>query len=206
MQQEKQDLTLLLLLSIFTLLPTLFLTLSHYTAATYRVGSSHSDRQHQPGTRRFDQDQPEECLSELDRPEWGDRVQKEKESITMSVFIIVIQVALGLLFVAIGTMTATGRKMFVENFQRFGYPQWFRVVTGSLEVLGGLGLLIGIWLPWLAELASAGLSLLMLGAVLTHVRTRESWQKIAFPFMVGALAVLVAISYWPMFLHLITRL
>jgi putative oxidoreductase len=123
----------------------------------------------------------------------------------MSIPIIILQVVLGLLFVAIGSMTVAGRKMFVESFRRFGYPQWFRVVTGSLEVLGGLGLLIGIWVPWLAELASAGLSLVMLGAVFTQVRTRESWQKIAFPFLAGALAVLVAVSYWPTFLHLVTR-
>jgi putative oxidoreductase len=62
----------------------------------------------------------------------------------MSIPIIVVQAVLGLLFVVIGSMTVAGRKMFVENFRRFGYPQSFRIVTGSLEVLGGLGLLIGI--------------------------------------------------------------
>ena len=119
----------------------------------------------------------------------------------MSILIIILQVVLGLLFVAIGSMTVAGRKMFVENFQRFGYPQWFRVVTGALEVLGGLGLLIGIWFPLLAALASAGLTLVMLGAVFTQVRTRESWQKVAFPLLVGLLAVVVAVSYWPTLLH-----
>jgi putative oxidoreductase len=123
----------------------------------------------------------------------------------MSILIIMIQVVLGLLFVGIGSMTIAGRKMFVENFRRFGYPQWFRTVTGSLEVLGGIGLLIGIWLPWLAALASAGLTLVMLGAVLTQVRTRESWQKVAFPLLVGVLAVVVAVSYWPAFLQLVGR-
>jgi len=49
----------------------------------------------------------------------------------MSILIIIVQVVLGLLFVGIGSMTVAGRKMFVENFRRFGYPQWFRVVTGS---------------------------------------------------------------------------
>ena len=38
----------------------------------------------------------------------------------MSIPIIVVQVILGLLFVAIGSMTVAGRKMFVENFRRFG--------------------------------------------------------------------------------------
>jgi putative oxidoreductase len=123
----------------------------------------------------------------------------------MSILIIIVQVVLGLLFVLIGSMTVAGRKMFVDNFRHFGYPQWFRVVTGSLEVLGGLGLLIGIWLPWLAALASAGLILVMLGAVVTEVRTREPLQKIVLPIVLGALAIVVAISYWPTFLHLIVR-
>jgi len=119
----------------------------------------------------------------------------------MSILIIIIQVVLGLLFVGIGSMTIAGRKMFVENFRRFGYPQWFRIVTGSLEVLGGIGLLIGIWLPWLSALASAGLTLVMLGAVFTQVRTKESWQKIVVPLVVGVLSIVVAVSYWPMLLH-----
>ncbi len=123
----------------------------------------------------------------------------------MSILIIIVQVVLGLLFVLIGSMTVAGRKMFVDNFRHFGYPQWFRVVTGSLEVLGGIGLLIGIWLPWLAALASAGLILVMLGAVVTEVRTREPLQKIVLPIVLGALAIVVAISYWSTFLHLIVR-
>jgi putative oxidoreductase len=119
----------------------------------------------------------------------------------MSIPIIIVQVVLGLLFLGIGSMTVAGRKMFVENFRRFGYSQWFRIVTGSLEALGGLGLLIGIWLPWLSALASAGLTLVMLGAVVTEVRTREPLQKIAFPIVLGALAIVVAVSYWPTLLH-----
>jgi putative oxidoreductase len=119
----------------------------------------------------------------------------------MSVPIIIVQVVLGLLFLGIGSMTIVGRKMFVENFRRFGYPQWFRVVTGSLEVLGGLGLLIGIWIPWLSALASAGLTLVMLGAVVTEVRTREPLQKIALPAVMGVLAIVVSVSYWPTLLH-----
>ena len=119
----------------------------------------------------------------------------------MSIPIIILQVILGLLFVAIGGMTEAGRKMFVEGFRGFGYPQCCRVDTGSLEMLGGLGLLIGIWVPWLAALASAGLVLVMLGAVFSQVLTRQSWQRVAFPLLVGVLAVVVAVSYWPMVLH-----
>ena len=123
----------------------------------------------------------------------------------MSIPIIIIQVVLGLLFLSIGSMTVAGRKMFVENFRRFGYPQWFRIVTGSLEALGGIGLLIGIWVPWLAELASAGLTLVMLGAVLTQLRTRDPLKKIALAIVMGALVIVVAVNYWSTFLHVVGR-
>jgi uncharacterized membrane protein YphA (DoxX/SURF4 family) len=123
----------------------------------------------------------------------------------MSAPLIGAQVILGLLFVVIGGMTVAGMNMYVENFRRFGYPQWFRIVTGSLEVLGGLGLLIGIWLAWLAALASAGLTLVMLGAVLTLLRTREPLQKMILPIALGVLAIVVAVSSWPTFLHLFVR-
>ena len=123
----------------------------------------------------------------------------------MSIPIIIVQVVVGLLFLGIGSMTIAGRKMFVENFRRFGYPRWFRIVTGSLEVLGGIGLLIGIWLPWLAALASAGLTMVMLGAIVTEVRTKEPLQKIVLPIVLGALAIVVVASYWPTFLHLVVR-
>ena len=123
----------------------------------------------------------------------------------MSILIIIVQVVLGLLFVLIGSMTIAGMKMFVENFRQFGYPQWFRIVTGSLEVLGGLGLLIGIWLPWLAELASAGLTLVMLGAVISQLRVR-ALNRIALPIVMGVLAILIVVGYWPTFLHFVGRL
>ena len=119
----------------------------------------------------------------------------------MSIVIIILQVLSGLLFLVIGSMTIAGRKFFVEAFRAFGYPQWFRVVIGSLEVLGGLGLIIGIWVPWLAALASAGLTLVMLGAVSSLLRTRAPLQKVAFPLLVGVLAVVIAVSYWPVVLH-----
>lgn len=122
----------------------------------------------------------------------------------MSIIIIVAQVVLGLLFFLIGSLMIAGMKPLVENFRHFGYPQWFRLVTGSLEALGGTGLLIGIWIPVLAALASAGLALVMLGAVFTHVRGREPLMKATPAIVLGAWASLVVISYWSMFIPLLT--
>jgi hypothetical protein len=65
---------------------------------------------------------------------------------------------------------------------------------GTLEVLAGVGLILPAALdiaPVLVPLAAAGLVLLMVGAIITHLRRHEP-QAIAANLAVLALAVLVA--------------
>ena len=60
-----------------------------------------------------------------------------------------------------------------EEFARFGIPQ-FRKLTGSLEVLGAVGLIVGYFVTPIAVLASGGLTLLMALGVAVRVRVRDS--------------------------------
>ena len=62
----------------------------------------------------------------------------------------------------------------VAEFERYGLAR-LRKLTGSLELLGALGLLIGYAFPLALVLASGGLSLLMLMGVLTRLRIRDSF-------------------------------
>jgi hypothetical protein len=61
----------------------------------------------------------------------------------------------------------------VREFKRWGVPH-LRYVTGLLELLGALGLLVGQWMPWIGFLAAAGLSLLMLCGVFVRIRIRDT--------------------------------
>ena len=54
-------------------------------------------------------------------------------------------------------------------FAHYGYSPWFATFIGACEVLGAICLLI----PRLAGLAAAGLSIIMVGAVYTHVSHQE---------------------------------
>src|SRR3981081_3014173 len=40
-----------------------------------------------------------------------------------------------------------GAKSFVEMFESIELPQWFRVVTGLVQLTGAAGLVIGYWYP-----------------------------------------------------------
>jgi putative oxidoreductase len=77
----------------------------------------------------------------------------------------VVQVGLALMFFMAGGNKLAGNPMMVGLFAAIGVGQWFRYVTGSLEVLGGLLLLI----PRLSGFGALLLSLVMLGAIATHL-------------------------------------
>lgn len=50
-------------------------------------------------------------------------------------------------------------------FAHWGFPNWFRVLVGVIEVAGGLLLLV----PRTAVYAAAALAVIMLGAMGTHI-------------------------------------
>lgn len=75
----------------------------------------------------------------------------------------------------------------VTVFGNIGLGQWFRYLTGTLEVLGGIGLLI----PRLAGLAALMLAAVMVGAVLTHLFVLGG-----SPALPLALLVAMAIVAW----------
>ena len=81
-----------------------------------------------------------------------------------------------LLFLYYGLSCLFSDGMMAE-FRRFGLSR-FRRLTGSLEVMGALGLLTGLLIPLFTLLASAGLALLMLLGVFTRVRVGDSVLEI----------------------------
>jgi putative oxidoreductase len=81
----------------------------------------------------------------------------------MTVWILTI-VSAGMLMLA-GTMKLAGVQMQVDLFATLGIGQWFRYVTGLLEVGGAIGLFV----PAAATYAALLLAAVMVGAVATHL-------------------------------------
>lgn len=108
-----------------------------------------------------------------------------------------LQALLGLVGVVVGGVKVAGREDQVEEFQRFGYPQWFRTVTGTIEVTAGLALVAGfLWLPELALAGGVLLGGVMAGAVVTHLRVGDPVVTWAAPAVLFVLAIaLLALQY-----------
>jgi uncharacterized membrane protein YphA (DoxX/SURF4 family) len=84
---------------------------------------------------------------------------------TINILTWVLQIVAALAFLAAGGAKLAGAQAMVATFQKIGVGQWFRYLTGFLEVVGAIGLLI----PRFTFYAAALLVMVMIGAVITHL-------------------------------------
>ena len=104
-----------------------------------------------------------------------------------------IQSLLAFAFLVAGGMKLAGLKMHVDQFDEWGYPQWFRTVTGSVEVVGAVGLTVGIWYPEVAIAAGIWLVGTMIGAAYTDLFRSSDRTKVMAPALLLGLAAAVVV-------------
>lgn len=101
-----------------------------------------------------------------------------------------LQILLSVVFLLAGSGKLAGAEPMVATFERIGLGQWFRVLTGGLEILAAVLLLI----PRPAGVGALLLAVTMLGAVLTHLFVIGGSPVAAFILMI--LAVFVVWGRW----------
>lgn len=74
------------------------------------------------------------------------------------------------------------RSAMVSEFERFGLGH-LRVLTGWLEILGALGLLVSYRAPLLLPFAAGGLCLLMAFAIAARVRVGDTLLQMSPAFI-----------------------
>ncbi|WP_228001947.1 DoxX family protein [Nocardia australiensis] len=98
-----------------------------------------------------------------------------------------LQIVLGLFFIiASGLPKLVGQEDAVRIFHDIGLGEWFRYFTGVVEIAGGVGLLV----PRLSGLASAGLSITVVCAAATQAFILGAPALAVFPL------VLVVVFGW----------
>ena len=102
-----------------------------------------------------------------------------------AIFLAVVFVAVG-----ISKFERASAIRWSERFGAWGYPANAQYVVGVFEVLGGLAVLIPRW----RRAGSLTLGVLMMGAVCTHVMSRE-FVRVIPPLVLGGLAFLMYRSH-----------
>jgi len=73
----------------------------------------------------------------------------------------------------------TAKNIF-EEFQVYGFSKQFCYFIGFLKVSLAIVLLASIQFKTFTLLGSLGLSILLLGSIIMHIRTKDAWYK-SFP-------------------------
>jgi len=97
-----------------------------------------------------------------------------------------LQVLVALVLLAAGSGKLVGSAAMVALFDAIGIGQWFRYVTGSLEVLGALLLIV----PGTSAFGAALLACVLAGAVVTHLTVLHTAPTA--PLLLFALTALIA--------------
>jgi uncharacterized membrane protein YphA (DoxX/SURF4 family) len=96
----------------------------------------------------------------------------------MNIITIILILFSGVSFIVYGILFFTSIKM-KDEFKRFGLEH-FATLTGVLELLGGIGMLVGLKNPIVLLFSSGGLALLMLLGFGVRVRMKDGFW-ISFP-------------------------
>ena len=99
--------------------------------------------------------------------------------------LLVLRVVVGLAFLAAGGSKLAGAPAMVAMFAKIGFGQWFRILTGLLEVAGAIGLFV----PGFAVYAASMLAFVMVGAIGFHL-TRLGGNPVP-PTVLLLLAILI---------------
>ena len=86
--------------------------------------------------------------------------------------VLILEVVLGVFFLATGLLKLFAHPHMVKEFRRFQYPLWLLRLAGALEVVAAPGLLVGYWLPLWALLGAVLLCGVMVGATYTNFAKR----------------------------------
>jgi uncharacterized membrane protein YphA (DoxX/SURF4 family) len=111
-----------------------------------------------------------------------------------TVAIWVVSALLALMFVSLGAMTLINYEgQATDGFAHFGYSDWFRVLIAVLYLAGGLLLL----LPRFAWIGSATLALIMIGAVVSHLKVEEYFPHPIPGAVLFVILALITYVRWP---------
>lgn len=111
----------------------------------------------------------------------------------MNIALIILTALLGLAtaFSAVGKFSKNPKA--VDMLRQLGITDSQIRTLGIVEVLGALGLLVGIWIPILGLLAAIGFVLYFLGALIKHVRAKDAAKDMAPAVVLLMLSIIVTI-------------
>lgn len=86
----------------------------------------------------------------------------------------ILSTILAVFFLITGWLKVSGHPHMIEEFDKFRYPHWLRVLAGALELIAAPAMLLVWWWPDWASLGAIIISAVMVGATYTNFVKRPA--------------------------------
>jgi uncharacterized membrane protein YphA (DoxX/SURF4 family) len=111
----------------------------------------------------------------------------------MTIALIVLGALLGIAALGSGLQKIRRDARVVAVMHSVGVSDRQIPILAILEILGALGLLVGIWVPVLGIAAAIGLALYFLGAIIAHLRVKAPVKDVAPAALLFVVAIATAV-------------
>lgn len=111
----------------------------------------------------------------------------------MTIALIILSTLLGVANAASGFGKLQRVPQVVEMMGRVGVSKQQTAQLGLLQILGALGLLVGIWVPLIGQAAAVALALYFAGAIIAHLRAKTPASTYGPPVFLFVLAVATSV-------------
>lgn len=101
----------------------------------------------------------------------------------------ILAALLGLIAAGSGAGKLAKSPAIMESMEHVGVKPAQVPLLGALEILGALGLIVGIWVTPLGVAAAACLALYFVGAIIAHIRVGEKIVGLLPPIVILAIAI-----------------
>lgn len=105
----------------------------------------------------------------------------------MFIAFAVVGILLAVILMASAAVTFARQEKVVAPILGLGVPDSWLPRLATLKAAGGLGLLVGVWVPMLGVAAAIGVILYFIGAIVAHLRVKD--YNIAPDVVIFVLAV-----------------
>jgi uncharacterized membrane protein YphA (DoxX/SURF4 family) len=122
----------------------------------------------------------------------------------MQIVAIIVQVLLALGFFMAGRIKVVGAKQSLQARDHLSVAPWFWRLTGFLELAGALGMLVGIFVPFMAALAGIGFVCVLVGAFYLHISRGDGFRHAAPTMVLLVLSLVVVVLRWGDVIHIFT--
>jgi putative oxidoreductase len=103
-----------------------------------------------------------------------------------------LSLVLGFWFVGSGMTKLLRVESQVQNFERWGYPDWFLILTGVIELTAAILLIVSVVYGRVATIGALLITGVMCGALYTRIANGDPVSTIIPPLVLLIVAVIVA--------------